>query len=192
MTDANNKRIQISLPDKCMFLLTEKARFKVLHGGRGCVDGETIISTPNGDIKIKDFNGGKIYACENNKIVEAFACKPIKYEPEPLYKVWFDGGYIVVTAKHRFFTQRGWVECRDLTSSDFLSFCDKPQESLICPQSSILGNDLLRCREDALHCWNKLVGCLYHYLQDYHQYDAQLLEGVNTAQDVFQQPYCAV
>lgn len=185
--EQSRKKLNITIPEKCMFLLTEKSRYKVLYGGRGCVDGETIISTPNGDVKIKDFNGGKIYACENKRVVEAYACKPIKYEPEPLYKVWFDGGFITVTAKHRFFTQRGWVECRNLTSNDFLSFCDKPQESLICHQNSILGNDLLRCREDALHCWNKLVSCLYHYLQDYHQCDAQLLEEVNTAQDVFQQ-----
>lgn len=38
---ADNK-IKITLPDKCMFLLTEKARFKVLHGGRGSAKTESI------------------------------------------------------------------------------------------------------------------------------------------------------
>ena len=35
-------KIKITIPEKCMFLLTEKARYKVLHGGRGSAKTESV------------------------------------------------------------------------------------------------------------------------------------------------------
>ena len=89
-------------------------RYKVFYGGRGCVDEDTLINTPSGNIKIKDFSGGLVYACDGETVRPVFACKPKKYKAENLYKVSTASYSIVVTANHRFLTDRGWVRACDL------------------------------------------------------------------------------
>ena len=44
-----------------------------LAGGRGCVDGDTLIDTPNGSVKIRDFKGGEVYSYDGGGIVVAKA-----------------------------------------------------------------------------------------------------------------------
>lgn len=40
--EQERNKINITLPEKCMFLLTEKSRYKVLHGGRGSAKTESV------------------------------------------------------------------------------------------------------------------------------------------------------
>lgn len=95
--------------------LTFKYNTYVLDGGRGCVDGDTLIDTPNGSVKIRDFNGGVVYAYDGLKIVYAYACKPIKYSPQCLYKVSMGNGETVTCTKgHRFLTPFGWKRTEEL------------------------------------------------------------------------------
>lgn len=87
-----------------------------LQGGRACVDGDTLISTPSGEIKIKDFKGGDIYSVDIfGNIVITVASKPIVIGREALYKVTlFTGEEITCTARHRFLTYDGWKKCEEL------------------------------------------------------------------------------
>lgn len=96
-----------------------------LAGGRGCVDGNTPIDTPLGSIPIKDFPGGRIFAIDHKgAITTAFACKPIRYTKEPLYRVALDDVSILATDEHRFLTPNGWKPLKHLTSRDLIACAD--------------------------------------------------------------------
>lgn len=95
--------------------LTFKYSTYVLDGGRGCVDGNTMIDTPKGQVKIRDFKGGVVYAYDGFRVVYAYACKPIRYMPKPLFKVTMDNGAeVTCTAAHRFLTDKGWKRTEEL------------------------------------------------------------------------------
>lgn len=89
-------------------------------GGRGCVSGDTLIDTPSGKVKVKDFKGGEVYSYDGNKIVIANAERAIRYTEEDLYRVeTIDGDSILVTDEHRFLrTDNEWVMTKDLDEWD--------------------------------------------------------------------------
>lgn len=105
--------------------LTFKYSTYVLDGGRGCVDGDTLLDTPNGKIRIRDFKGGLIYAYDGKQRIECEACKPIMYTKERLFRVTLnDGKSVLCTDEHRFLTQRGWLMAKDLKVGDSVAVCD--------------------------------------------------------------------
>jgi len=166
--------------------LLEPMRYKCLYGGRGCVSGDTLIDTPNGLIRVDAFAGGEVYSYDRGKRIVTIAGMPVKYSPEPLYKVIFRNGIsIKVTAKHRFLTTVGWVECQnvsdehDIVSFSPKGFCDPLRKRCSFSQSE--------WREDALHCWQKLLGFLYGYFEDRRQYDPRLHAVPDTYRDILQQ-----
>ena len=79
-----------------------------LAGGRGCIDGDTLISTPDfGMVKVSEFQGGKVFSANNEltAIEEAYADKPTRFTKEDLYEVKTEGGRsILVTDQHEFLT----------------------------------------------------------------------------------------
>ena len=170
-----------------------------LQGGRACVDGDTIISTPSGDIKIRDFAGGPIYAYDKGgNIVVAEGCAATRYEPEPMFRVTTeDGRKITCTAEHRFMTDRGWLSCSELREGDRLSALNysrdisssaflRSRKSSCALRESYYGGHLSKSREDATRLTRRLLGLIYRCSRDFHLCDAQLLSEADTFQDVLQ------
>ena len=88
-----------------------------LAGGRGCIDGNTLIDTLEGRVRVKDFKGGLVYSYnpESHSIHVAHADKPKKYTWEDIYAVVNTlGQKILVTDEHKFLTPNGWVMTKDL------------------------------------------------------------------------------
>lgn len=90
-------------------------RFIIEYGGAGCIHGNSLLDTPNGKIKIKDFKGGDVYSWDGEKVVTKNVILPKKYPVTRLYKITtYDGLTITVTAKHRFMTLDGWRTTAEL------------------------------------------------------------------------------
>ena len=170
-----------------------------LQGGRLCVDGDTLIATPYGDVKVKDFGGGEVYAYDKGgRIVVADGCAATKYEPEKMYKVTLsDGRDITCTAEHRFLTSRGWLSCYELKDGDQLASLSCPRDASASDflkaqkvssdlRGSYYGGHLSKSHEDAVRLTRRLLGLIYRCSRDYRLCDAQLLSEADTYQDVLQ------
>lgn len=92
-----------------------------------CFHGDTIINTPDGAKKIKDFKpGDRIYSTNEitGEVIEDEVVKLhenlLKSYSEKMYELEFDNGRIVkVTGNHEFMTSnRGWVRADELTDDD--------------------------------------------------------------------------
>lgn len=88
-----------------------------------CFAGETLITTPNGKVAIKDLKPGDkvINLCESTKkykedtVVKVHENLP-KSNSEKMLKLEFDNGTVIeVTANHKFLTTNGWIRADELT-----------------------------------------------------------------------------
>ena len=94
-------------------------------GGRGCIDGDTLIDTPTGKARVRDFKGGEVLAFDNDSIHVAKADAPVRYTQENLYTVTNSiGDSIIVTDEHKFLTPSGWRMLRTLKIGDTI-ICSK-------------------------------------------------------------------
>ena len=173
-------------------------------GGRGCVDGSTIIYSRDGAIKIKDFKGGEVLALTDQGVRYVPACGAIAYDRVSLFKVSLQNGAAVVcTDQHRFLTKNGWKMLLDLSEGDEIclsssygndiSFSDLSIELSVFP-TVFDGPRVLCCGENreeshvsVLHLTRRLLGLLYHYWMDYRRCDGQLPTDQETYLDVLQQ-----
>ena len=165
------ENLDVHFPEKLQFLFAPK-RYKVAHGGRGCVHPDTLIDTPNGQIKICDFSGGDVYSYNNGELCITTASKPISYTEEQLYEIGLENSKsIVVTDEHKFLTKTGWKQLKELSITDQIVFSsDKYAYNLLLTNS---GDDSLMSLEDVLRLKKILVDCRDGYLKYYHQYDQQ-------------------
>lgn len=101
-------------------------------GGRGCIDGDTLILTPTGPVRARDFKGGLVYAYDGEKVVAAHSGPAVQFTQENLYEVTLDNGdTIAVTDEHRFLTPMGWRMLRELVpGSDYVAVGAKPLQDL--------------------------------------------------------------
>lgn len=89
-----------------------------------CFAADTLITTPNGEIPIKDLKPGDkvINFCEKTKkykedIVVKVHKNLTHSLSEPMLELVFDNGVkIQVTANHKFFTNKGWVRADQLSA----------------------------------------------------------------------------
>lgn len=116
-----------------------------------CFHGDTLIKTPSGDKKIKDFKpGDKIYQM-NEESGEVIIDEVVKLhenlvnsQSEKMYELEMDNGEILkVTGNHKFLTKnRGWVRADELTGEDdIIDFSEKQifgiPESLLKKQDGV-------------------------------------------------------
>lgn len=87
-----------------------------LAGGRGCIDGDTLIDTPKGRIRVRDFKGGEVYSHVDGKIHLEKADTPHRNTVQDLFEVVADGNdeSIIVTDEHKFLTPNGWRMLKEL------------------------------------------------------------------------------
>lgn len=163
----------------------QKARYKVLYGGRGCIHPDTPIETPDGLVRAGDFQGGPVISFDGNSRVIAYAGPAVFYPPEDLYKVSFSNGEsISVTGKHRFLAPSGWVEAGSLRDGDLI----------LQPQQQSASDQYLKCCAasqsgyvaNAPHCLRTLAGFLWSYFAGCHPSDVRPLTDQDTVRDVAQ------
>jgi len=91
-----------------------------------CLDGETLVTTPNGKKEIKSLKpGDKIYSFnestnspEEDEIVKLHK-NLLKSRTADMYEIELDDGNVLhITGNHKVLTQRGWVEVEKLTLDD--------------------------------------------------------------------------
>ncbi|ASZ76452.1 DNA helicase [Proteus phage PM2] len=92
-----------------------------------CFDGDTLIKTPKGDIKIKDLKPGDPIYSYNEKTKEIVEDEVVKLHKnltksssEKMYELEMDNNTIIkVTGNHKFLTENcGWVRADELTELD--------------------------------------------------------------------------
>lgn len=91
-----------------------------------CVTGDTLILTTDGYVTIESMVGtcGTLLCLDtaSKKITESeyFDCRMTQENAE-IFEVTLDNGNTVkATANHPFYTDRGWVELKDLTEEDYV------------------------------------------------------------------------
>jgi len=110
-------------------LLGVKLRRLALFADTGCVAAETELETEQGSVRIDELEQrGKpirIYSLTPDGIQLVWATCPFKRGPTALYTVTFTSGRrIIVTARHRFLTARGWLSCDELQPGERLPVFD--------------------------------------------------------------------
>ncbi len=145
--------LRIETPEWALPLL-EPARYKAAFGGRGCVHPDTLIDTPDGKVKIKDFSGGPVYSWDAGKVVIAQATPAFPCTKENLFEVVLcDGSSIIVTDEHKFLTPIGWRMLSELCPGD--GVLSPPQQFGACPHRTNQGISLLELQKDGLHLTQK-------------------------------------
>lgn len=180
-------KLIIKTPEWAEKLLYPK-RYKGAKGGRGCVHPDTLLDTPNGKIKIKDFKGGEIYSFYKGKIIIAEATLPKEYTKEQLYEVTLtDGKKIVCTDEHKFLTITGWKMLSEIDDNHSIAVSNFQKFSFCLPQTNLdtcLSGSLL----DAQHYSQKHEDYQDDCLLYLHQYGQQLLFLLDTFPVFSQQP----
>jgi intein/homing endonuclease len=90
-----------------------------------CLNGNTIITTNNGDIPIKDVNIGDMVLSynitnKNLEIKKVYNVLKRQYKGK-IIEIVTDNGIIEITPEHKVFTQnRGWINAINLNQNDIL------------------------------------------------------------------------
>ena len=116
-------------------------RYKTMcfSGGRGCIDGNTLIETPSGPIAVKDFKGGEVYSFKDGKRVVCLADSAVRYTKEDLFEVKTTfGKSILVTDEHMFLLScDNWKMTKDLKVGDLVMTVDEVGCPRLCPVKSV-------------------------------------------------------
>lgn len=91
-----------------------------------CLDGDTMIDTPTGKKKIKDFQAGDSVVSYNEDTGEFVSDTVVKLhvnlpkaESADMYELTMeDGSSVKITGNHKVLTERGWIEAQDLEDGD--------------------------------------------------------------------------
>lgn len=91
-------------------------------GGRGCVHPETLLDTPDGPVKIMDFEGGPIHSYKDGKRITTYATAPVYGTVEDLYEVILENDMsFICTDEHKMLREDGeWVMLKDLKIYDLI------------------------------------------------------------------------
>lgn len=92
-----------------------------------CCSEDTMVFSKKGYIKISELNiGDYVYSMENNKLVENKITN-IWHSSKKQVKIFTrSGANIIVSPEHRMYTQRGYVEAKNITCNDYLyELCSK-------------------------------------------------------------------
>lgn len=87
-----------------------------------CFPAGTPISTPHGDVPIESVRTGNVVVSfddrtgcfENRRVLSVMRNKA----PRTMFDIVINGRHIRTTAGHPFWTRRGWIEAKDLTTDD--------------------------------------------------------------------------
>jgi DNA polymerase III gamma/tau subunit len=121
-----------------------------------CFYGETLISTPTGNIPINKIKIG-------DSIINAFGVDSVKnifVNKVPLNRICrikINGNWIYTTIDHLFFTQRGWIKVKDINERDYIFNikCD------IMESNEGVSNGKRKKIQKQMQCmWKNISGCI--------------------------------
>ena len=149
----------------------------LLEGSRGCLDGDSLLETANGKIKIKDFKGGLIKSWDGEKFIYAYAGAAVEYEPKELYEVRLENGAcFLATENHYSLSRDGFLPVADVRSKELAIYSDQIPTNLdTYPEGSL---------PNAHHLIGIILNYLYGYWRDCHHGGEPLLSGVDTYLDI--------
>lgn len=162
------------------------SRYKGAFGGRGCMHGDTLIDTPTGKVRMRDWKGGAIMAFDGVNVIEAYAYPSARYKPSMLFTVITSDGEFTCTAKHRVFTRSGWMMVGDLLDTACHQIATFPTELSPTRKSDVchLPTSQDTCQpgslEDAQRCWKTILNYLVSCSAGHRQYGEQPLEDEDT------------
>lgn len=170
MSELNAPTLKVNR--KLSGFLTKPQPIKVVLGGRGCIAADTVIDTPSGGVRVDEFLGGDVYALTDGGVCVVSAERPVRYDPEQLYRVRFsDGRQIECTGQHRFLTPLGWQPLSHVERERLLIYAYDHRQSSLEP-------DLPASPAGVQHCLRRLLGWMDDYYGYCHRYDLPpLLEG---------------
>lgn len=137
MSDAALRRAAAELParppiwkklqrdQRVLLIAAARVRRLAAWADTGCVAGDTLLEVAEGPIRIDELERRgapvKVWSRTQDGLRLVDAICPFKLGPAPLYEILFASGKkMVVTARHRFLTLRGWVACGDLVVGEWL------------------------------------------------------------------------
>jgi hypothetical protein len=86
-----------------------------------CVDGDSDILTPNGQVKMKDLSiGDSIYAFRDGQLIRTQIINAWQSGLRPTLRIETDAGVLRCTAEHRVLTVTGWKEAGSLTEGEIV------------------------------------------------------------------------
>lgn len=106
------KKIELSNSGEPGFMFTNNNEY----GLNPCISGNTWVTTINGPLQVKELIGIKTQLLKDgnfyNTTEDGFWCNGIK----PIYELKLDKGYTIrATENHKFLTDNGWKELKDIS-----------------------------------------------------------------------------
>jgi uncharacterized protein involved in tolerance to divalent cations len=99
----------------------DQSRHLVIHGGAGCFEGDQLIETLDGPIKIKDLSESDLVLSmnhENNQVEYRRVIEVHKNEGPKLIRIKMkDGSIINVTPDHEFYYGGSYVKIKNILLS---------------------------------------------------------------------------
>lgn len=149
-------------------------KFVLMSGGFGCVSGDTKILNADSlkEIRIDEIHSPIRVFSHNGK--KAWALTPVKYDPQPLFKVKTNSYEFTGTANHAVFTVSGWKKVSELLVGELL---------LVSPPflpHSTSESFLSILFSNVLHWIRTVQGFLYGYHPVFRFYDGRprLVKGI--------------
>jgi len=112
-----------------VLICDESVRFCSTMDWAKCIDGNSLIHTPDGQIKIKDLEGKENFLVYSyNKQTKNIEVRPaekcLKIKEDIVYEIkTVDGIKIKATKEHKFLTNNGWKQLKNLKIGDEIIGC---------------------------------------------------------------------
>lgn len=111
----------------------------VLMDEFACLDGDSLVETNNGLVRIRDFDSVDHVITGDKKIIYE---RPTKFIRTPLtgaYKIKLDNGYVIrCSIDHQLMTHKGWKKVSNLKVGDYI---EKSSQSICCNKNQIVNLD---------------------------------------------------
>lgn len=173
------------LNSKQLKFFNSEAKYLAYWGGRGCLEGRTLIYNAENrkqipiEVLYNKKKPIKVLSVKNGRIQKAQALIPVRYDKKPLYRLKTNNRSIVATKDHKFLTKNGWKRLSDLLVGE--------QIKGVSPslQATISESFLSILYVDVFHWFGKVQDFLSYCHRVFCSSDGQPRLATNIVSDVF-------